>query len=281
MNESRGTFLVGLFAVDIAIDYNTDEAYRFLEFLFADLPPGDLPLATRRFEVIFAGRPARMSLWQDERQLYFGQSAYALASILINEIIYDCIINNSEDHALHAAAFSAGDHGILFPGKSGAGKSSLAGWLTGQGYTYLTDELVLLSRTGRIRPFTRPLALKPASFEILARHFPPLDEASLIGEKGCMVPHRSLNSRWTRTNPVLQTIVYPEFVAGEPTRLTRVSAAQSCLRLMACHVNARNIPDHGFAEIAELTRQVTSYDLKYSSFDDIQTTLQPILPAKH
>lgn len=279
INSTYGTYTVGLAGVSVAIDYNSNDARSFLDVLFADLPSHDQLPTPRRFEVIIVGKPAKMSLWLGDKQLYFGESRHALAYLLINEIIYDCITNNNEDHALHAAAFSLEDRGILFPGKSGSGKSSLAAWLTGKGYNYLTDELVLLSREGRMCPFTRPVSLKPSAFEALSKHFSFRDEDIFSGEKGVMVPHRCLNSHWTRTNPVLDTIVYPEFIAGHPATLTRLTSAQSCLKLMACYVNARNIPDHGFSDLANLTRKAASYDLKFGSFDDILTTLQPILSS--
>lgn len=276
-NSLRGTYTVGLFEVNAEIGYNNSDARNFLDFLFADLPCCDLPLSTRRFDLLFVGRPARMSLWLGDKQLYFGESRYALAYLLINEIIYDCIINNSNELAVHAAAFSIGDRGIIFPGKSGSGKSSIAAWLTVKGFTFLTDELVLLSREGRMRPFTRPLSLKPAAFAALKTHAPCREEEMLVGEKGSMIPHRCLNPHWSRTSPGLATIIFPEFIAGHPATLTRLSSAQSCLKLMGCYVNARNIPGHGFSDLAHLARKAASFDLKFGGFDDILTTLQPIL----
>lgn len=277
INSIRGTYTAGLSGVNVAIDYNCAEARSFLDFLFADLRSNDRLSTSRRFEVIIVGNPARMSLWMGDRQLYFGESKHDLAYLLINEIIYDCIINSIEYHAVHAAAFAVENRGILFPGNSGSGKSSLAAWLTWKGYDYLTDELVLLSRNGHMHSFTRPISLKSSAFEALSQHASFCGEDILSGEKGVMIPHRCLNPDWNGASPVLDTIIYPEFIEGHSPTLTRLSSAQSCLKLMGCHVNARNIPDHGFADLANLTRHATSYDCKFGSFDDILPTLLPIL----
>jgi hypothetical protein len=279
IDSNCGIFRVGLFEIDVDIDYNNDESRELVEFLFQDLPRSGSPVSDRRFEVLVVGKPAKMSLWLGEKQLYFGESKQALAHILVNEIIYDCITNNSNDHAVHAAAFCVGERGVIMPGKSGSGKSSLAAWLTAQGYTYLTDELVLLSKMGRIRPFTRPLSLKPPACDVLTHLLSLKADEILTGQIGTMVPHRSLNRQWTSVNPSLGLLIYPEFIKDQRATLTKISSARSCLKLMESYVNARNIPEHGFSEIAALTRTVTSYELKFGSFDDLPPILYPVLSA--
>lgn len=136
MTSGHKAYRAGLFGTTVEIEYNSDEAGAFLHYLFQDLPPDEAPLSDRRFEVLFVGKPTRMSLWYEERQLYFGVSKHALASILAGEILYECVVNNKVDLAIHAAALTCGDCGILLPGKSGSGKSSLAAWLTAEGCTY-------------------------------------------------------------------------------------------------------------------------------------------------
>jgi hypothetical protein len=126
IDDKCGTFRVGLFEIGVDIDYNSDESRELIEFLFQDLPRSESAVSGRRFEVLIVGKPAKMSLWLGEKQLYFGESKQALAHILVNEIVYDCITNNNNDHAIHAAAFCIGDRDVMMPGKSGSGKSSLA-----------------------------------------------------------------------------------------------------------------------------------------------------------
>ena len=277
INRNRGTFRAGLPGINVDIDYNNDEARAFLDFLLGDMPGGDAPLSGRKFDLLIVGRPARMSLWIDDKQLYFGESRYSLAYILVNELVYECIVNNHQLHALHAAALAYQDRGILLVGKSGSGKSSLAAWLTAKGGTYLSDELVLVSEEHLLHPFVRPLSLTSATFESLARHI-AIDPADcLVDSRGAMLPHRALNLRWSRATPSLAAIIHPEFIEGHPAELTGLSSARSCLKLLECHVNARSIPDHGFGRLAEITRQVDSYQLRFGGFDGLMELLQPVL----
>lgn len=277
MISERKTCRVGLFGITVEIEYNNDEARDLLHFLFQDLPQDEGPVFGRRFHVLMVGNPVRMSLWQEDRQLYFGDSKHALASILANEILYECIVNNSVDQALHAAALACGNRGILLPGKSGSGKSSLAAWLTAKGCTYLTDELVLLTREGYLRAFTRPLTLRPPTMAALTPSV-HIDQAEcLMGEEGTMVPHRCLNPRWSASTPRLACVVFPEFIAHHPATLTSLTSARGCMQLMGCHVNARNISGHGFDHLAEISRRVDFYSVKFGNFSDVLQVMQPLL----
>jgi hypothetical protein len=269
-----------LFEADIEIGYNNAESKNLLDFLFLDLPPTGKKILDRHFDVLMVGKPAKISLWLGEEKYYHGESKYDLAYILINEIIYSCITNNRVDHAIHAAAISIDGQGILFPGKSGSGKSSLAAWLTASGGDYLTDELALISQDGTIKSFTRPISLKTQSFELLTRHYPLNQDDLLIGEKGAMIPHRSLQPRSTGgASAHLDMIIFPRFVKDHTGSLQPLSEAQSCMKIMECFVNARNMCDHGFHQIAKLAKRAKSYDLLFGSFGAITSALQTLFPS--
>ncbi|MDK9707816.1 MAG: hypothetical protein OEL83_12275 [Desulforhopalus sp.] len=277
MISGHQVYTVGLFGRNVEIEYNCKEAGDFINFLFQDLPPGDGPTAKRRFELIFVGKPVRMSLWEGEKKIYFGESAHTLAYILANEILHECIVDNNIDQAIHAAAVLWGGKSILLPGKSGSGKSSLAAWLALQGCTYLTDELVLLTQDGLIGAFTRPISLRRATIKALSGGTIGLDLSKCIaGAEGAMVPHRLLNPRWSAATPQLSCIIFPEFINNQPPVLTRLSKAQGCMQLLGCYVNARNFSGHGFSELAENCRNVVSYELKFGSFAGLREVLDPV-----
>ena len=277
LNPEAGIYRVGLFDSDFEIGYNSAAAKNLLDFLFQDLPPTGGTVADRRFDVVMVGNPVQMSLWLDEKRYYHGTSRHELASILVNEIIYSCIFGNCRDHAIHAAAVSVGSRGLLFPGTSGSGKSSLAAWLIANGCNYLTDELAMVTADGIIQPFTRPLCLKLPSFQILAQHFPFREEDILHGAGGAMIPHRCLNQQWQPQSATVDAIIFPRYVKDHPGALTPISSAQSCLKIIGCFVNARNMADHGIHHIAGLARQVASYELQFGSYEAILPALQPLL----
>jgi hypothetical protein len=278
MNSAKsGVYRVGVYETDVEITYNNQEAYALLNFLFGDMSSSGAPAAARAFDVVMAGKPTRMSLWEQEKQIYFGQCKQTLAHLLVNEVIYEGIIGNHHHLALHAGAVAAGKKGILLPGKSGSGKSSLTAWLVGEGFGYLTDELVLLATDGPILPFTRPLSLKAPASDLLAYLFKVEREKLLTGPQGTMIPYRELNATSIKAFPTLHTIIFPEFVADRDGALTKISHARCCLKLLETYVNARNLAGHGFSEMAALTRGTEAYELRYGSFDDLHRLLDPLL----
>jgi len=66
---------------------------------------------------------------------------------------------------LHAGAVSWKGKGILIPGRSHSGKSTLIAELLKQGATYYSDEFAVINRHGKIEPLDRPLRLRGAELK--------------------------------------------------------------------------------------------------------------------
>lgn len=86
------------------------------------------------------------------------------------ELEYNCLSktlerNNHLVH-LHGAAVALNGKGLVFLGKSRAGKSTLSLHLIQRGYQFITDEVVLLDPiTKCLKPFPRNLLVRRATFE--------------------------------------------------------------------------------------------------------------------
>ena len=77
---------------------------------------------------------------------------------------------------LHSAALAHKNTGILFPGQSGSGKSSLALGMLQSGFDYLSDELSPVDiHTGEVEPFSKPISLKSTTL------FPEVLRQNCIG----------------------------------------------------------------------------------------------------
>lgn len=64
---------------------------------------------------------------------------------------------------LHAGVVAVDGGALLLPGRTGSGKSRLVEAMLRLGATYLSDELAVLDRRGRVHPFARPLCLRTSS----------------------------------------------------------------------------------------------------------------------
>lgn len=271
MENNHYIFCTGFGRQAFEIDCNNEDAYRLAEFLFADLPGAKEAEDTRRYDILSVGIRPMMSLWDSDKRLYFGESRYRLAYILINEVIFHCIQTNTQQHALHAGAVRRGDRCVIFPGKSGRGKSTLTAWLVANGWQYLTDELVFLANDGSVSPLTRPITLKVnenhKSWLLHGNH-----SCSIIAaDSGSMIPHRLFNADFSVSHPRVTDIIYPDFKEGVKGCFREVSPAKSALYLMQSHVNARNLYGHGIADISAIIRRCRSYRLTYGDFADLDT----------
>ncbi|MFC1681474.1 hypothetical protein ACFL1S_06800 [Pseudomonadota bacterium] len=224
----------------------------------------------------------KMTLLKGSKYLYQGNDEAALATILIRETIRSLIDQNADGLALHAAALSRNGKGILLPGRSGCGKTSLSTWLASRGFNYLTDEYVFIgNNTNTIQAFARPPNVKVRGIEEALQRFFDMNKhegQTLKGKQVAMIPTRLLNPGNKRECPSVDLILFPDFKKNSSFRLEELSKAQLGLALMESLVNARNLVGHGLGEVTRLARTSTSYRLKYGAFDQLGEAFDRILP---
>ena len=61
---------------------------------------------------------------------------------------------------IHAGVVGVGERALVFPGASGAGKTTLVQALLKAGATYYSDEYALLDTRGRVHPYARALSIR-------------------------------------------------------------------------------------------------------------------------
>jgi len=64
---------------------------------------------------------------------------------LTDRLVFHIADKTKRDVCLHAAAVGSNDKALVIPADSGSGKSSFTAWLVHQGFTYITDELVVMT----------------------------------------------------------------------------------------------------------------------------------------
>jgi hypothetical protein len=174
---------------------------------------------------------------------------------------------------LHAGGVQAGHVGILLPGPSGSGKSSLVAALVERGLRYLSDEIVVLGDGGAtMAGLPRPLALRPGAQEVLARWRPAVDQEPMAGstwfvDPGLVVP----GSAGVPCPPAL--MVSPRFSAGSETALTELASPQALVELVGNSVRYGR-PDPAHVELlAGVARRCRRYRLEFGDLDDAARTV--------
>lgn len=200
----------------------------------------------RRYNVLY-GDAARIS-----RTLSFDELLAMLAAD-IRHVVAEFARNRT---FIHSGAVAWRGCGILIPGRSFSGKTSLVAALVRAGATYYSDEYAVLDDRGRLHPFLKPLSLRePGSAEQTD------------------VPVESLGGR-AGVKPVpVGCVVATEYKAGIRWRPRRLSEGQSALALMANAVAARRNPVSVFSTVNRVARDAMAIGGRRGEADQVAAAL--------
>lgn len=173
---------------------------------------------------------------------------------------------------VHAAAVSLDGRGVVLAGASHVGKSTLAGWLTAHGWSFLTDEVALLERRddGRIwvHPFTRPIGVRRPG---------PLDDLVTVtsGDAEVLVPASELGSLGEAVP--LVALVFSDRGDEVPRRLVARHPATT-VRELATHLPRLGEDGRdGFFDIVAVAEQVPAYTLGVDDLAAATATLATLV----
>ncbi len=132
-------------------------------------------------------------------------------------------------YPLHAAALGRGGGGLLLVADSDSGKSTLSYSLVREGWSYLSDDTILLSEAGDAIdavPFRRHFGLDTVAAEFFPElaggsHLPLAGQDKWVVDVGGQFPDRIDE----RLRP--SVVVLPEIVDADESRLQPISAAEA------------------------------------------------------
>lgn len=148
------------------------------------------------------------------------------------------LLDRFEDHAKIETAWRARDHllvhagavgwrgrGIVLPGRSGTGKTTLVRALLRAGAEYYSDEFAVLDARGRVHPCPVPLSIRGS------------------GPRPARVHTEALGARVATVPAPVSLIVVTEYRSRARWRPRALSRGEALLALMANTVAARQPPD--------------------------------------
>lgn len=263
----------------IEIVTHSDETRDMVDMLFKGVPSQGSHAPHARLE-ISRDRNGEYRLSRDDKQIYAGDSLAALANSLMDTSIYNLADKCSSGMLFHAACLSWKGKGVILPAQSGHGKTTLSAWLLSNGFDYLTDELVYMPLNSRqAMCFGRPLNVKYGSREIIEDLLGDnRDDTSIIrGPIAMLVPPSLIRADNRPVEPDVSMIFFPRYRADTEFSLEKLTPAQTGISMMACLVNARNLPGDGFKATVDLARGVPAYSITYPDFDGVFGTITGLL----
>jgi len=263
----------------VIIEYGLDEIKQVLDFMFADLRPDPDAVLETCFKFDQYGQT--YTIHQDTKHHLNSNNLTDAANFLMGEVVYHLIYNNTQSMAIHAGLVSSNKGSILLPGESGAGKISLTMWMTNNGYSYHTDELVLINPTTlEVEVFPRPFNIKSHGIEAIRAVVDlddPANQADIMpGNQVTMFSHRLLNPNFDSNPPAITRILFPRYDRSALNEVPRLTVAMAGIELMKTNVIARNLPEHGFSQLLSVVNRVPAYRLDYNPFDALPAFLPQI-----
>jgi hypothetical protein len=163
---------------------------------------------------------------------------------------------------LHAAALARDGRAVALVGASHSGKSTLAAWMTRNGWGFLTDEVTLLDTTdvGRpvVQPFWRPIGVRRPG---------PLD--AHIGHAGdgseLLLPASVLGDLAGPT--LLAALVCPTYTPGSTGQLAPLSPARVLTMVARQLPSLRRDGAAVFHALAEVVARVPAFSVEVDDLD--------------
>jgi hypothetical protein len=252
-------------------------ARRLVQVLFGGLPRDSLLPVSLTYQLVQEG--GLYQVYRDGELEMNTPDEGVVALHLLERASHHFADRCRDGLVLHAACLAYRGKGLLLPGLTGCGKSTLAAWLVQAGFEHLTDELVYIPLPSDkdapvvCQGLTRPFNLKPGGLALFAEASARARAGgdAIATSDGEIIPVAHFYSR--ALLPVaplheiaLSSIVFPRYQADGTFQFGALSPAQTALRLMECLVNARNLPDHGLAAAAEVSRAAPGFELRYNRF---------------
>ncbi len=181
-------------------------------------------------------------------------------------INWEVIQHRNEFLQLHAASLSREGLGLVMPGHTGSGKTTLTAALLARGWSYYCDEFALIHpETLALHPFPRALCIKEPGFEVVDRLALRLERKTPYQKvtKGRVAYLNPLDIRTdivSRPAPV-RWMVFPRYAAGATPTLKPMSPAQAAYEAARQCFNFPVYRGRAVALLAAIVRSAACYQL--------------------
>ena len=213
----------------IAVGFDSPEPF---DILMSRIPPGarvvesTTPIPPERFWKISGTGP--FSVTVDDSLLGLVGLPEQAVEVLLSDIELWLAEHARGRIFVHAGCVAVGGRAIVLPGRSLAGKSTLTAALVRAGAVYYSDEYAVLSPSGRVYPYARPLAMRPRA-----------DEPQGPSQR---VPVAQLGGRAARVSAAVAIVALLTYRAGNGFEVTALGPGRTVLGMLDNTIPARTRP---------------------------------------
>jgi hypothetical protein len=157
-----------------------------MERVEAVLPPARRRCDPAAAEVAFGlvDAPDGTAIAKDDEMLTEGIPLHTALEVLEREVRTEVALRAPGFIFVHAGVVAREGRGLVLPGASFAGKTTLVAALVRAGAAYFSDEYAVLDQEGRVHPYARPLAMRENG---VARLQDASDLGGVVGDRAVPV----------------------------------------------------------------------------------------------
>jgi hypothetical protein len=223
---------------------------------------------------------------QDSEVLYRNYDGKALLNCLEWVITKEACRTLAAYHLVHAGAMVHNGHGILLPGVSGAGKSTIVTALALRGFEYCSDELAVIGPDARLYPFPRIISLKAGGWRQVSIDFP---EAILelgwpnVSDGGVwqVKPPGIPSQQQARCGYPVDFIVIPQYQSGQMAALKPIPKSQALKALVEQSLDLQLWGPPGLDLLVQLVRDAHCYSLATNNLKVAAALVEGLIRCKN
>ncbi len=200
------------------------------DFLPPCARPATRPPERGRFALVEDG--ALLNVMCDEHPIAGGIDLRLALGILDAQLRMHIALHAPDHVFVHAGVVGVGEHAIVLPGRSFAGKTTLVAALVQTGAEYWSDEYAVLDREGLVHPYPKPLSVR-------------IGDTRETEEQ----PVESLGGRAGDRPLPIAVIAFTRYRPGAVWALRPCTAGEGAVKLLEHSVAARSRPEEVLAAV--------------------------------
>ena len=246
------------------------------------LAPGS---SSRCFSLVGSGPLSmrRYALYLDDQLLTTSADPVRPFSFLLSEVTQGVVETAADCLLLHAAGAEARGEAFVFPGPSGAGKTTLAAGLVRSGFGYVSDEVVAVDlNTLNIRPYPKALSIDKGSWGVLSDLEPSLGpELAMYAGPQWQVPAKAISPGVIAGLCVPCYLVALCYRPGPSSELVPLSRAEAVAVLAGNSFNFTQLGKRGLEALAEIAHRSSCYRLFVGDLEEASSLLHGLLAERN